>query len=660
MKRFKFDHLRKVHKKDWKEITILFIAAFSIYGWLSGNIIFASYSINYIPIAPANISIIIILSCIFLIYSQRNQSHLIDRIGKTIIVLIALYCLLIFIQYFFRLAWDVERIFLKEPQKLAGILMGRMSPITSLVYILICLGFLGTESALNPRLKYCGGTLSVLAFIVSSILLLGYLMNAPLLYGGSIIPVSLPSTICFVLFSLTLVQSYEIRYLSFNYLRVNKIARLLLKSFLPVVVFVITLEGILITRLNISGKNSTLAIAIILLVVVAVSILLIYRISSMTGDQLHKTEMALKESDAKYRLIADYNYDWEFWITNDKQFKYNSPSCERISGYNPSDFERNPDLITHIILPEDRHIYDNHIQLECQDDPCQGIDYRIITRNGQVKWVNHVCQPVYDASGYLIGRRGSNCDITDRKKAEDRINDLNRELKELNADKDRFLSILSHDLKSPFNTLIGFSEILIADIGKLDFKRAEDFARKINESAYNTYHLLNDILYWANSKQGKIQYRPQCLNLLDACSKVIDILNPNAQAKNISISYSGTFWKDVYADPDMLQTILRNLISNAIKFTHKDGRIIIGTSRIAENLSISISDNGIGIPPENISKLFDITEVLTTPGTENEIGTGLGLLLCRDFVEKNGGKIFIESEIDKGTTVSFTMPLFCS
>jgi signal transduction histidine kinase len=308
-----------------------------------------------------------------------------------------------------------------------------------------------------------------------------------------------------------------------------------------------------------------------------------------------------------------------------------------------------------IIHPLDLLIYEDHLKHEHNGLPCKGIDFRIISKTKELKWINHVCQPVYDVNGNFAGRRGSNSDITARKFAEEEISRLYEELKELNADKDRFISILGHDLKSAFNSLLGMSELLSKEIHKLSKEKIRIFAGQIYETATNTYDLLSDILMWANSKQGKIPYRPLGLDLYEVCEGIVNTFLPLTSAKNITIDYSGIVNKNIYADPDMLKAIIRNLISNSIKFTNRNGMIFIYTELTEKRVKICVKDNGVGISKKNFSKLLSITEVLSTSGTENETGTGLGLLLCKDFIERNGGEIKVESEEGKGCLVSFDL-----
>jgi two-component system sensor histidine kinase/response regulator len=219
------------------------------------------------------------------------------------------------------------------------------------------------------------------------------------------------------------------------------------------------------------------------------------------------------------------------------------------------------------------------------------------------------------------------------------------------------LAILGHDLISPFNVLLGMSDVLVRNIKTMDSDKIQKFALNINKSAINTYKLLEDILLWARSQQGSLPFEPQKLQLDEVCRETIEVLILNANAKNIRIDYPKTAQIGIFADINMIRTVLRNLISNAVKFTHPNGLVSISAEQNSSGITITVEDNGIGISPENLAKLFDISQVLTTKGTAREEGTGLGLLLCKDFVEKHGGIIWVESNPGKGSRFLFTLPV---
>ena len=230
-------------------------------------------------------------------------------------------------------------------------------------------------------------------------------------------------------------------------------------------------------------------------------------------------------------------------------------------------------------------------------------------------------------------------------------------IEELNASKDKFFSIIAHDLKNPFQTIIGFSEMQKEEIKSGNFAGIEEYAGLINTSAIQTFRLLENLLEWANSQRGKILYNPVPINLNELFNEEFIVLNDMAIEKNILLK---SFFQDnliIIADKNMIKTILRNLISNSIKFTHINGKVEVKAMVENSQVEISVSDNGIGMTKETVAKLFRIDINFSTSGTANEKGTGLGLLLCKEFVEKHGGKIWVESESGKGSTFKFFIPL---
>lgn len=231
------------------------------------------------------------------------------------------------------------------------------------------------------------------------------------------------------------------------------------------------------------------------------------------------------------------------------------------------------------------------------------------------------------------------------------------ELTKLNADKDRFITILAHDLKSPFNSILGFLGLLLENLRGHDIDLIENHLNIVNNSAKNTFNLLEDILIWVRASSGKIPYEPQKIALSTICTEVIESLILTANTKEISITCFSESEIVVFADKNMIKTVLRNLVSNSIKFTNRKGQIDIYAEKTNTDVLITISDNGVGIEPKTQKKLFDISQKISTVGTDDEKGTGLGLLLCREFVEKNGGRIWVESELGKGSEFKFTLPL---
>jgi len=231
------------------------------------------------------------------------------------------------------------------------------------------------------------------------------------------------------------------------------------------------------------------------------------------------------------------------------------------------------------------------------------------------------------------------------------------ELKKLNKDKDRFISILAHDLKNPFNSLLGFSSLLLSNLHIYDKQEIRDQIKVIHLVSHNAYQLLEQILLWANSQSGKLIIEPQLFNFKEITTEVIGMLENQANEKNIKIQLIENENMVMNADLNIYKAVIRNLISNSIKFTHKGGLINIHAEDNKSFTVITVSDNGVGIEKENIPKLWEIDDSYSTIGTNNEKGTGFGLKLCKELVKKHGGTIWVESETGKGSHFSFTLPV---
>jgi signal transduction histidine kinase/ligand-binding sensor domain-containing protein len=231
------------------------------------------------------------------------------------------------------------------------------------------------------------------------------------------------------------------------------------------------------------------------------------------------------------------------------------------------------------------------------------------------------------------------------------------ELYELNASKDKFFSIIAHDLKNPFNNIIGFSGLLQEEIRSGDHERNKLYADSINNSAVQTLSLLDNLLEWAKSQTGKTLYNPQPVQLNELINEECTMLTELAKSKNIEFKRSFPDNLTIMADRNMIKTVLRNLISNAIKFTHKNGKIEVKAIADHQKVEISVIDSGMGMSGDTIARLFKIDSDLSTPGTENEKGTGLGLVLCKEFIEKHGSMLLVESELAKGSIFRFSLPL---
>ena len=250
-----------------------------------------------------------------------------------------------------------------------------------------------------------------------------------------------------------------------------------------------------------------------------------------------------------------------------------------------------------------------------------------------------------------------NTELTERYLAEQSLKKSETQLKELIATKDKFFNIVAHDLKNPFTSLLGSTELLFENINHLDIDKIRKLAEILNESAKNGYAILQNLLDWSRSQTDSLKFNPERTNLKVLIDENISNLRLNAANKDINMLSETDNDIFINADKNMLNTILRNLISNAIKFTQRHGKVNITTIIEAGQVTISVKDTGTGISEDNIKNLFRIDSKFQLPGTEKEQGTGLGLKLCKEFVEKQGGKIWVESIENKGSEFKFTIPV---
>ena len=248
-------------------------------------------------------------------------------------------------------------------------------------------------------------------------------------------------------------------------------------------------------------------------------------------------------------------------------------------------------------------------------------------------------------------------DITIRKQAEEKINLKNEALQKLNAEKDKFFSIIAHDLRNPFSGFLGLTQIMAEKLSDFTINQAQELAESMRDSASNLYRLLENLLQWSQVQRGTIPFNPEFKKLLTVVNESVAIILESANAKHIEIITMIPDGLTVFADINILQTVIRNLVSNAVKFTPKGGKVSLTAKTNDDNsIEISVQDTGIGVSQKQIENLFRIDVQTSRKGTEGEPGTGLGLLLCKEFVEKHAGRIWVESNEGKGSIFNFTLP----
>ena len=247
-------------------------------------------------------------------------------------------------------------------------------------------------------------------------------------------------------------------------------------------------------------------------------------------------------------------------------------------------------------------------------------------------------------------------DLAESRRLIRELEDHKRQLKELNATKDKFFSIIAHDLRNPVSALFNFSQYLESNISTISNEELPQYISIMKNTANGLFGLLDELLLWANLQSNHYEFKPALLQVAEEANTVVNLLGANAARKKVHMAINIDPETQVFADHNMLHTILRNLVTNAIKFTPSNGSININSSINHHEVFINVEDTGIGIAKENMEKLFRIDQQSSTLGTEGETGTGLGLVLCKEMVERNNGKIWVESNPGQGTCFTFALP----
>lgn len=328
-------------------------------------------------------------------------------------------------------------------------------------------------------------------------------------------------------------------------------------------------------------------------------------------------------------------------------------------GYQEDEVPRDMDGIYKMIHPDDLPSVMKSLEEHFEGiTPVYSKDFRIRDKKGNYQWVANFARVVErDEQGKPLRFIGITQNINHRKQAEDKILRQNEELIKVNAEKDKFFSIIAHDLKGPFQGFIGLTELMSGSIDEMDKDELQSIIRTLNITAKNLYELLDNLLNWAVVKRGHKKFDPQKLHLTLLFDDVREIVDHMADQKGILLTNSIPTELNVLADKESLRTIFRNLVSNAIKFTPNGGSVSLKAYANDKGyVVVSVADTGIGMPDQIKKNLFSISTKVSRPGTNNEPSTGLGLILCKELVEKHGGTIWVESHEGQGSTIYFTVP----
>ena len=360
-----------------------------------------------------------------------------------------------------------------------------------------------------------------------------------------------------------------------------------------------------------------------------------------------KAEQELRASEAKFRSISDTIPAFVYLTrASDGIIILANPACVQTFGF--VEGKKAPELYVDF---DDRTIINAAMQ---EQGSLDNYEFRVKRSDGSPIWLLISIRTI-DFGGEQAFL-GTAVEITDRKNAEINLIEREAQLMELNKTKDKFFNIVAHDLKNPFTSILGSSELLFENINEMNPENIKKLALILNESAKSGYLLLLNLLEWSRSQTGMLKILSEKINLKGTVDANIKNLELTAHNKGITIINEAEDNLHIISDINIINTILRNLLSNAIKFTHRSGKVVVRFIPKHDTVSILVTDNGVGIPQEKIGTLFNLNSAKSLPGTENEIGTGLGLKLSKELIEKLGGTISVESEFGKGSTFFCTIP----
>ncbi len=400
---------------------------------------------------------------------------------------------------------------------------------------------------------------------------------------------------------------------------------------------------------------------ILILIAVVLTAAFFYRLSRNLKKEISSriaAESELRKSESRLRtlslainqspvtiLITDMAGNIEFvnpWFTETTGYRY-----EEVAGKNPRFLKPGTEYGLNF-----KEMWDTILS----GKSWTGV-YQNRKKNGDLFWESAIISPVKDKSGEITHFLAVKEDITQKKEREEEIRRKNEELSRLNAEKDKFFSIISHDLRNPFNGFLGLTNLLLDEFSALSESEIKQYITDLNQSAGTLYLLLEDLLAWARIQQGLMPFSPVPLELKPVAGKSLAILSETARLKKVTVENSIPDGLIASADQNMLQAVFSNLITNAVKFTPQSGKVTLSAETWENEVTVSVKDTGIGMSEKVSSGLFSLSGTAGRTGTDGEPGTGLGLILCREFIEKHNGKIWVESREGHGSNFKFTLPV---
>ena len=401
--------------------------------------------------------------------------------------------------------------------------------------------------------------------------------------------------------------------------------------------------------------------------VLATLFLLTTLISSWLISRSWKRQVAaaadLAREEEKFHTVADYTHDWEYWEGPGRELLYISPSCERVTGYSPVQFQADPDLLYRIVHPDDAHRLAAHWHDVGHQD-ASAVDFRILRADGAMRWIAHACQPVFGRDGKYMGRRASNRDITERQEAEAAVYRLNTELEQrvvqrtdqlaaANHDLEEFSYSISHDLRTPLRAISGFAQILAEERAAGLDDEGRRLLEVIRANTIRMGRLIDELLEFLRLGRYPMELGP--VDMVQLVQAVFAELQASMPDRHLHLELANL--PPAWADRTMIRQVLRNLLGNAIAFTQSRPHAIIevgGSSSADGEERYYVKDNGIGFDMKYIDKLFKVFEHLQRAGQFEGIGTGLAMV--KRIIARHGGRTWAEGKVDAGATFYFSLP----
>lgn len=375
----------------------------------------------------------------------------------------------------------------------------------------------------------------------------------------------------------------------------------------------------------------------------------------MTKARIGENEIPkLKKSAEQFYRISDHVpivlYDYILHPDGSNQFQYVSSSCEEILELTEEEMLNDSMVFWSRVHQDDIEMLRLEDERTTRENSIFKVEFRYITKSGKTKWLQASSNPSKLLYGNTSLYSGYCLDITEKKNLE---NDLKQELET----KDKFLSILSHDIRTPLGSMMAFSELLHEKLVKQDYTDLLEYSAIIKNTSELTFHFFDNLLAWGRSQKGINDFNPEYYSISGIINEVMGLLNAAVLQKNIQLEFDIDKNIEVFVDKNMIKTVLRNLLSNAVKFTADYGKISVSTKVSSHTLEISIQDSGTGMSKDRLDNLLKLDKIVSEKGTRGEKGSGLGLILCNEFVQKHNGTIKAESEPNMGSIFTIELPL---